>query len=95
MFNTASPVNSSQSANNNARTTQQVETGDIITLKPNKQRTKGKKNKLSCSLLWCLNFWALYNACTISLNETLLYGAENLFEKNSHQEHQFLVVVHA
>ena len=51
MFNTASPVNSSQSANNNARTTQQVETGDIITLKPNKQRTKGKKNKLPCSLL--------------------------------------------
>lgn len=50
MFNTASPVNSSQSGNNNARTTQQVETGDIITLKPNKQRTKGKK-KLACSLL--------------------------------------------
>jgi len=50
MFNTASPVNNSQSANNNARTTQQVETGDIITLKPNKQRTKGKK-KLPCSLL--------------------------------------------
>lgn len=51
MFNTASPVNSSPSGNNNARSTQQVETGDIITLKPNKQRTKGKKSKLSCSLL--------------------------------------------
>lgn len=50
MFNTASPVNSTQPANNNARATQQVETGDIITLKPNKQRTKGKK-KFSCSLL--------------------------------------------
>ncbi|KAJ7326538.1 Ras- protein Rab-23 [Desmophyllum pertusum] len=50
MFNTASPVNSSQSGNNNARTTQQIETGDIITLKPNKQRTKGKK-KFACSLL--------------------------------------------
>lgn len=51
MFNTTSPVNSSQGGNNNARTTQQVETGDIITLKPNKQRTKGKKNKFACSLL--------------------------------------------
>ena len=56
MFNTTSPVNSSQGGNNNARTTQQVETGDIITLKPNKQRTKGKKNKFACSLLWHLNF---------------------------------------
>lgn len=51
MFNSTSPVNASQGGNNNARTTQQVETGDIITLKPNKQRTKGKKNKISCSLL--------------------------------------------
>ncbi|XP_068681269.1 ras-related protein Rab-23-like [Montipora foliosa] len=50
MFNTASPVNNTQPANNNARATQQVETGDIITLKPNKQRTKGKK-KAPCSLL--------------------------------------------
>lgn len=51
MFNSTSPVNASQGGNNNARATQQVETGDIITLKPNKQRTKGKKNKISCSLL--------------------------------------------
>ena len=50
MFNTASPVNSSQPGNNNARAAQQIETGDIITLKPNKQRTKGKK-KFNCSLL--------------------------------------------
>jgi len=50
MFNTASPVNSTQAGNNNARATQQIETGDIITLKPNKQRTKGKK-KFACSLL--------------------------------------------
>ncbi|XP_015754374.1 PREDICTED: ras-related protein Rab-23-like [Acropora digitifera] len=50
MFNTASPVNNEQPANNNARATQQIETGDIITLKPNKQRTKGKK-KLTCMLL--------------------------------------------
>lgn len=51
MFNSTSPVSASQGGNNNARATQQVETGDIITLKPNKQRTKGKKNKISCSLL--------------------------------------------
>ncbi|CAH3176071.1 unnamed protein product [Porites lobata] len=50
MFNTASPANNSQPGNNNARAAQQVESGDIITLKPNKQRTKGKK-KLACSLL--------------------------------------------
>ncbi|KAK2558252.1 Ras-related protein Rab-23 [Acropora cervicornis] len=50
MFNTASPVNNEQPSNNNARATQQIETGDIITLKPNKQRTKGKK-KLTCMLL--------------------------------------------
>ena len=88
MFNTASPVNSSQSANNNARTTQQVETGDIITLKPNKQRTKGKKNKFACSLLWCSNFWALYNACTTSLNENYCMQTEKLFEEHSHQKHR-------
>lgn len=50
MFNSASPANNSQPGNNNARAAQQVESGDIITLKPNKQRTKGKK-KLACSLL--------------------------------------------
>ena len=49
MFNTASPVNNSQTSNNNGRSTQQVETGGIITLKPNKQRTHGKKK--FCSLL--------------------------------------------
>ncbi|CAH3015962.1 unnamed protein product [Porites evermanni] len=51
MFNTASPANNSQPGNNNARAAQQVESGDIITLKPNKQRTKGKK-KLACSLFY-------------------------------------------
>lgn len=49
MFNTASPVSGSQQSNNNARSPQQPDTGGIITLTPNKQRTKGKKSK--CSLL--------------------------------------------
>ena len=51
MFNTASPVGGSTQGNNNARSSQQPETGGIITLTPNKQRTKGKK-KFSCTILW-------------------------------------------
>ncbi|KXJ15994.1 ras-related protein Rab-23 [Exaiptasia diaphana] len=39
-------------SNNNGQPSQQPSTGEIITLKPNKQRTQGKKSKLSsCSLL--------------------------------------------
>ncbi|KAK3736345.1 hypothetical protein QZH41_020797 [Actinostola sp. cb2023] len=39
-------------SNNNAQSPQQPGTGEIITLKPNKQRTQGKKSKLSiCSIL--------------------------------------------
>jgi len=39
-------------SNNNGQPNQQPATGEIITLKPNKQRTHGKKSKFSsCSLL--------------------------------------------
>ncbi|KAM7446941.1 Ras-related protein Rab-23 [Porites harrisoni] len=58
MFNTASPANNSQPGNNNARAAQQVESGDIITLKPNKQRTKGLQPQAAraCrSLFGCLH----------------------------------------
>ena len=55
MFNTASPAsggNPTQGSNNNAKKgAAQADTGGIITLKPNKQRTQGRKSKFNCVLL--------------------------------------------
>lgn len=53
LFSTGATQQGQASSNNNSKpTNQQGGTGEIITLKPNKQRTQGKKSKFaSCSIL--------------------------------------------
>lgn len=55
LFNTATttgePNHNETEAETGKPATMQSDTGGIITLKPNKQRTQGKKNKFQCKLL--------------------------------------------